>query len=90
MTTERSARAATCGALSVIRSIYQAYRISCQTTARFMYGGMTLCCAIGAIVDGVEVTFQTPLSGHRSPVRAVVPIGFRVWPVVGITTAPFR
>jgi hypothetical protein len=42
-----------------------------------MYGGMTLCCAIGAVVDGVDVTFQTPLSGHRSPVRAVVPIGFR-------------
>lgn len=31
--------------------------------------------AIGAVVDGVETTFHTPLSGHFSPVFAVVPIG---------------
>jgi hypothetical protein len=32
--------------------------------------------AIGAVVDGVEVTFHTPLSGQVCPVLAVVPIGF--------------
>ena len=31
--------------------------------------------AMGAVVDGVPITFQTPLSGHFSPVRAVAPIG---------------
>lgn len=36
---------------------------------------MTLCCAIGAVVLGEPTTSQTPLSGHRSPVLAVVPIG---------------
>jgi hypothetical protein len=36
---------------------------------------MMLCFAIGAVVDGVLMTCQTPLSGHRSPVRAVVPMG---------------
>lgn len=34
--------------------------------------------AIGAVVDGVPITFHTPLSGHFSPVLAVVPIGFFV------------
>jgi hypothetical protein len=33
--------------------------------------------AIGAVVVGVPTTFQTPLSGQFSPVRAVVPIGAR-------------
>jgi hypothetical protein len=32
--------------------------------------------AIGAVVDGVDVTRHTPLSGHDCPVLAVVPIGF--------------
>ena len=33
--------------------------------------------AIGAVVDGVPTTFHNPLSGHFSPVLAVVPIGLR-------------
>lgn len=37
---------------------------------------MILPTAIGAVVDGVSIDCQTPLSGQRSPVRAVVPIGF--------------
>ncbi|MEV6525925.1 hypothetical protein AB0M43_28675 [Longispora sp. NPDC051575] len=48
--------------------------MSCQVTAALLYGGMTSFFAIGAVVDGVPTTFQTPLSGHRSPVRAVVPM----------------
>jgi hypothetical protein len=48
-----------------------------------LYGGITLFTAIGAVVDGTVVTCQTPLSGHLSPVRAVVPIGF-------LTFVPFR
>ena|SRR6266542_1971210 len=47
---------------------------------------MTLPLAIGAVVDGVPTTAQTPLSGHLSPVRAVVPSGtrFRVlWDAIG-------
>lgn len=39
---------------------------------------MTFPCAIGAVVDGVEIASQTPDSGQRSPVLAVVPIGARV------------
>jgi hypothetical protein len=34
--------------------------------------------AIGAVVDGLEIVFQTPDSGQISPVRARVPIGLRV------------
>lgn len=34
-----------------------------------------LCLAIGAVVLGVPITVQMPLSGHFSPVRAVVPTG---------------
>lgn len=34
--------------------------------------------AIGAVVEGVEIAFQTPDSGQVSPVRARVPIGLRV------------
>lgn len=34
--------------------------------------------AIGAVVDGIEVTSQTPLSGQVWPVEAVVPIGFLI------------
>jgi hypothetical protein len=36
---------------------------------------MRLPFAIGAVVLGWLVTSQTPLSGHVSPVLAVVPIG---------------
>ncbi|MNL35013.1 hypothetical protein D3C87_1570190 [compost metagenome] len=36
--------------------------------------------AIGAVVDGVPITVQTPLSGHFCPVDAVVPIGIAVSP----------
>jgi hypothetical protein len=36
---------------------------------------MTLCSAIGAVVGWESSDFQTPLSGHRSPVRAFVPMG---------------
>ncbi len=32
--------------------------------------------AIGAVVEGSPYTFHTPLSGHLSPVRAFVPIGY--------------
>lgn len=32
--------------------------------------------AIGAVVEGVSKDFHTPLSGHFSPVFAIVPIGF--------------
>lgn len=38
---------------------------------------MRLLLAMGAVVEGVPTTCQTPLSGHVSPVRAVVPIGAR-------------
>lgn len=37
---------------------------------------------IGASVVGSPTTFQTPLSGHRSPVRAVVPMGTFVAAVI--------
>lgn len=33
--------------------------------------------AMGAVVDRGPLTFQTPLSGQISPVRASVPIGLR-------------
>lgn len=46
-----------------------------QVTAFPEYGGMVFCFAIGAVVLGVPTTVHTPLSGHFSPVRAVVPIG---------------
>lgn len=38
---------------------------------------MTLPRAIGAVVLGTPTTCQTPLSGHRSPVRAVLPTAIR-------------
>ena len=41
-----------------------------------------LCLAIGAVVVGVPTTCQTPLSGHRSPVFAVVPMGTFVCVIV--------
>ncbi len=44
-------------------------------TALSLYGGIVLPSAIGAVVDGVPTTSQTPLSGHFWPVLAVVPMG---------------
>jgi hypothetical protein len=35
--------------------------------------------AIGAVVEGVDSACHTPDSGQISPVRAVVPIGLRVF-----------
>jgi len=58
--------------------------MSRQVTARLAYGGITLCFAIGAVVLGWVVTFQIPLSGHLSPVRAVVPIGFLTVEGIGL------
>ena len=49
--------------------------MSFQVTALPSYGGITLCFAMGAVVDSVPTTCHTPLSGQRSPVRAVVPMG---------------
>lgn len=46
--------------------------------ACWLYGGIVLPFAIGAVVDPFW-GFQTPLSGQLSPVRAVVPIGLRMW-----------
>ncbi|WP_158637456.1 hypothetical protein [Lacibacter cauensis] len=40
---------------------------------------MVLPLAIGAVVLGVPCTFQIPLSGHFSPVLAVVPIGISIF-----------
>ncbi|WP_220427520.1 hypothetical protein, partial [Klebsiella pneumoniae] len=57
------------------QSKYQAYWVNIQVTAFPAYGGITLPFAIGAVVEGVPTTFQTPLSGHFCPVEAVVPIG---------------
>jgi hypothetical protein len=51
--------------------------MSLQVTARPRKGGIVLPLEIGAVVDGEPITCQTPLSGHFSPVRAVVPIGAR-------------
>jgi hypothetical protein len=56
----------------------QAYLIRRQVTAWFLYGGMWLYCAIGAVVLGEPTTAHTPLSGHLSPVLAVVPMGCRI------------
>lgn len=58
--------------------VLYAYWMSCQVTALPLYGGILLPLEIGAVVVGVPTTFQTPLSGHFSPVRALVPIGARV------------
>jgi hypothetical protein len=53
----------------------QAYWINAQVTAFPSYGGIRLPLAMGAVVDGLPTTRQTPLSGQTSPVLAVVPIG---------------
>ncbi len=49
--------------------------MSFQITALLAYGGKILPFAIGAVVVGVEIACQTPLSGHLSPVLPVVPRG---------------
>jgi hypothetical protein len=51
--------------------------MSTHVVACWLYGGILLPCAIGAVVDPFW-GFQTPLSGQVSPVRAVVPIGLRM------------
>jgi hypothetical protein len=51
--------------------------MSFQVTAAPLYGGIRLPLAMGAVVDGVDIACHTPDSGQISPVRAVVPIGFR-------------
>ncbi len=38
--------------------------------------------AIGAVVEGQESAFHTPLSGHFSPVLARVPTGYLVVVVI--------
>lgn len=45
---------------------------------------------MGAVVLGVLTTCQTPLSGHRSPVRALVPIGAFILEVPGGMSPTFR
>jgi hypothetical protein len=50
--------------------------MSFQVTALSLYGGIVLPSAIAAVVEGVPTTSQTPVSGHFSPVLAVVPSGF--------------
>ena len=62
----------------------QACCVSFQVTALSLYGGMTLPLAMGAVVVGVPTTFQTPLSGHFGPVRAVVPMGLRVMLILNL------
>ncbi len=62
--------------------------MSSHVTALPLYGGMRLPFAIGAVVEGVEIAFQTPDSGQTSPVRARVPIGLRVIVVV-LISEPF-
>lgn len=57
----------------------QAYWINFQLTAKPLYGGILLPIAIGAVVDGVPTTSQTPLSGQFSPVLANVPNGTLVF-----------
>lgn len=52
-------------------------------TALPAYGGIRLPSEIGAVVLGEPTTSQTPDSGHRSPVRAVVPSGTRLRVVTG-------
>jgi hypothetical protein len=68
-----------------VKSGYQAYWMSCHVTALLSYGGIVFPFEIGAVVDGFPTTFQTPLSGHFSPVRAVVPMGLRPIVVFDIT-----
>ena len=59
-----------------------AYWARTQMTALPSYGGMRLPLAIGAVVLGEPSTFQTPLSGQVSPVRAFVPMGARFVAVI--------
>jgi hypothetical protein len=64
-------------ALCTLRQRSHAYFCRRQVTALPAYGGMRLPRAIGAVVLGEPTTFQTPDSGHSSPVCAVVPSGTR-------------
>src|ERR687883_305387 len=53
----------------------QACSINSPVTALSLYGGMRFPFAIGALVESGPTTLHTPLSGHTSPVLALVPIG---------------
>ncbi|WP_225402740.1 hypothetical protein, partial [Escherichia coli] len=54
---------------------YQAYWVNFQVTAFPLYGGITLPLAIGAVVEGVPTTFQTPLSGHFVRLKLLYQLG---------------
>ncbi|NJM13854.1 MAG: hypothetical protein HC889_20220 [Synechococcaceae cyanobacterium SM1_2_3] len=54
---------------------HQPYWIRVQVTASRRAGGMVLPLAMGAVLPPFP-GLQMPLSGHFSPVRAVVPMGF--------------
>lgn len=58
---------------------------SLHVTAWPLYGGMMLFSAIGAVVEGVPTTSQTPLFGQRWPVLAVILILLcsAGWPTAG-------
>lgn len=53
-----------------------AYCTNLQLTALPPYGGMRLPFAIGANVEGIPTTAQTPDSGQSSPVRTIIPNSF--------------
>jgi len=50
---------------------------------------MTLPFAMGAVVEGLPTTFQTPLAGQTCPVRAVVPMLFIATPCRSSSAAVF-
>ena len=54
-------------------------------TERPAYGGILFPLAIGAVVDGVPSTFQTPLSGQMPPVDTRVPRGCLAFEAIGHT-----
>lgn len=56
----------------------QACCTSVHVVACWLYGGIRLPIAIGAVVVPLAGR-HTPLSGQVSPVRAVVPRGLRIW-----------
>lgn len=53
--------------------LFYAFWINFHVTALPEYGGIVFPLAIGAVVEGVPTTSQTPLSGQLSPVFAVAP-----------------
>ena len=63
-----------------------AFCISFHVTALSEYGGIVFPLAIGAVVEGVPTTSQTPLSGHFSPVFAVAPISAILCSLVLVTS----